>query len=292
MRNLRTWEEEVAETRMLVNFIKTKIRLSNEATIKNRALKFINPLDIDKDMCKVRIDKVFSELDTLGVNSYDNDIARAIVYAILRNDKKKYLKLNISEHNLYSYDHSSRQYDPRKNGANILKHGLSFQEALQIMGGTVDHSLTTWTRVQNKQTQEYENRHVVYAKLNGKNEYMLAIVIFPTDENREDEYKKVGIIAKQVMDEFGVSDDNGATLSVELSNRINYEVIRRSKQAMVLANETEPMRFISAWKFDASDFDRTVMDRIVDEHDEADLVVVDNLKQRSLDILKKAWNVT
>ena len=41
MRNLRTWEEEVAETRMLVNFIKTKIRLSNEATIKNRALKFI-----------------------------------------------------------------------------------------------------------------------------------------------------------------------------------------------------------------------------------------------------------
>lgn len=39
-------------------------------------------------MCKVRIDKVFSELDTLGVNSYDNDIARAIVYAILRNDKK------------------------------------------------------------------------------------------------------------------------------------------------------------------------------------------------------------
>lgn len=45
MRNLRTWEEEVAETRMLVNFIKTKIRLSNEATIKNRALKFINPLD-------------------------------------------------------------------------------------------------------------------------------------------------------------------------------------------------------------------------------------------------------
>ena len=34
------------------------------------------------------------------------------------------------------------------------------------------------------------------------------------------------------------------------------------------------------------------MDRIVDEHDEADLVVVDDLKQRSLDILKKAWNVT
>ena len=290
MKNKPTWFDEVDETKRIVQAIQDKIKLRGEQVLKDKVIKHLRPLKIDKADCKQRVDDAFAKLDTLGSKPDDNDIVREIAKAILNDNE--YDALGLNEHNAHSYDHSSRQYDPRKNGANILKHGLSFQEALQIMGGTVDHSLTTWTRVQNKQTQEYENRHVVYAKLNGKNEYMLAIVIFPTDENREDEYKKVGIIAKQVMDEFGVSDDNGATLSIELSNRINYEVIRRCKQAMVLANETEPMRFISAWNFDASDFDRTVMDRIVDEHDEADLVVVDNLKQRSLDILKKAWNVT
>ncbi len=291
MKNKPTWFDEVDETKRIVQAIQDKIKLRGEQVLKDKVVKHLHPLKIDKATCKQRVDDAFVKLDMLSSKPDGNDIAREIALAIL--NEKEYDALNLNEHNTHSYDHLSRQYDPRKNGANILKHGLSFQEALQIMGGSADPQHMTWSRkVIDEDKGEYEERMVHYAKVKGSNEYVLAILCYPGGEEFKEDYDRIALIGLDVMREKGLADDNGITISVDMQKEILVEVMKRCKEAELLADKSEPMRFISAWKFDASNFDKTVMDRIVDEHDEADPLVIEDLRQRSLEILKKAWNVT
>lgn len=290
MKHIPTCLEELNETKKIVHAIQDKIKLKGEQVLKDKVVKHLRPLKIDKADCRARVDKAFLNLNNFGSNRDDNDITREIALAIL--NENEYDALNLNEHNVHSYDHMLRQYDPRKNGANILKHGLSFQEALQIMGSTKDLQNATWSRRLNKKTGKYEERMVHYAKVKDKDEYIVAIMVYPAKEDMDEDMDKIALIGLQVMKEKGLSQDNGVTLSADLSREVLMEIMKRCKQAETLALDNEPPIYVSAWKFDIHNFDSTVMDRIVDEHEEADQAVINDLRQRSLEILKKSWNIT
>lgn len=283
-----TVEDEMNETKMIVGYIVKKVEeLGREKAVS----KIIKGLKIDKvksesekQEIKERIEFYLNSLQDIHLCStyqYGNDIARALALRL-----NIFKGLNVSKHNVMSYHSDIRQYDPKKNGLNILKHGLSFDEVLSMSNGVFGRLLITVF-------EDGDERCIVFTKASGKEKYIVSVVKFHSAEEESSNLEEeIGKIAKDVADEK--INTEGASIEYTMTQKDLFEIMNRARDWLDKIYNTKPMTFISSWYFDISNFDKTVTERIrfTGNPDVKDPeLAAKQMKERALIILKNAWGI-
>lgn len=283
-----TLEDEVQETMTLASYIDQKvIQIGKESAIE-KITKGLNiskvKSEIEKQEVKERITYYLDNLQNLHLFNgfrYGNDVARALALklGVLK-------KVKVNKHNILSYHASSRQYDPQKNGLNILKHGLGFDEVLSTTNGTfAELSVGVF--------EEGDQRHIAFTRALDRGKYIVSVIKFHSAEEGNSEIEQE--LIKITEDVIGkATSTEGKTVEEELSREDLYEIMNRSKHLRNKIHNTEPMTFISSWYFDVNNFDKTVTERIrfTGDHDVRDpKAAAKEMKGRALIILKEAWGI-
>lgn len=284
-----TLEDEMQETMMLADHIEEKVRRIGRDNATHKIIKSLNvdnnKTEVEKQEIQERIEHYLGNLHDLCLfqtYTYGNDIARALALklGILRG-------LKVNEHNVLSFHPDSRQYSPQKNGLNILKHGLSFDDVMSVSDGL-------FGRLSVAVFEDGEQRNVVFTKVPNKDKYIVSIVKFHGSLNGESDLElEIAKITEDVLGEKVNTDD--ISIEQHLTQDDLLEVMRRAEHLREDIHNTEPMTFISSWYFDINKFDETVTNRIrfTGDHDVRDpKAAAKEMKLRALEILKKAWGIS
>ena len=277
--------EEMEETQMLSSLISEKLEKIGKENFINEVLK---KLEIDNsktgqeklEICQ-RIEYYLNNVNNLHLfqtHCDGNDIARALAFKVglLKN-------IQLNERNVRSYHSDNRQYDPKKNGINIIKHGLSFDEVFSFSEGV-------FAKLSVGVIENGEQRHAVFTKVPNKDKFIVSIVKFHSSKNNDD--IKIAKITQEVMAER--LDMDNAWVDVDISEKDIVEIMKRAKD-IVNYDDTEPMTFISSWIFDINNFDKTVVDRIRfsgNHKVKEPKVAAREMKARALEILKDEWGIS
>lgn len=283
-----TLEDEMKETMMLVHSIEQKVKETGKDKAVEKIIKGLNvskvKSEVEKQEIKERITYYLDNLDRLhlfSTFSYGNDVARALALklGVLK-------KTHINKHNILSYHADNRQYDPQKNGLNILKHGLSFDEVLSTANGP-------FSELSVGVFEDGDERHVVFTKASSKDKYIVSVVKFHSaKKDNSDVEEEVIRITKEVLGREVNTD--GASVEEQMSQEHLVEIMRRTSHLHDKFRDTEPMTFISSWFFDINNFDKTVTERIrfTGDHNVRDPeAAAKEMKARALIILKGAWDI-
>ncbi|WP_201630010.1 hypothetical protein [Psychrobacter maritimus] len=276
--------EEMKETQMLSSLISENLKNIGKEKFIERVIKSLqvenNKTDREKAEIYQRIDyylKNINELHLFRTYCDGNDIARALAFSakLLKN-------VPLNERNIRSYHSDNRQYDPRKNGINIIKHGLSFDDVFSLSKGC-------FARLSVAVIENGEQRHAVFTKVPNEDKFIVSIVKFHSSKNNDD--IKIAKITQDVMAErLGMEND---WVEVDISQKDIVEIMKRAKD-IVNYDDTEPMTFISSWFFDVNSFDKTVVDRIrfTGNHKVKEpKIAAREMKARALEILKNEWGI-
>lgn len=282
MENQMTKKEQDIQTKKFVEMLQKHVKAVGFNNARDIVVNKLDPWEHDKVKCIERVEAYLNDLESLQYESFGNDIARYLLTCLPPKYKSELPNLN--EHNYDSYKDSCYQYVPVKNGQNILKHGLAFPHIEKLASKEFFGRLAVPVKVGKDRKQD---GFVVYSKINNVNSYILSIVDFPdvVTENQEDEQAKLKALDYLKANYLEESKQVGRIDMFEgdMKGLIDDKTIKR------IANNTEPKRFISAWIFDPSRFDVTVMERIVGT--DPDPKVVQEIKDRSVALLRKAWGV-
>lgn len=280
MKNQMTKKEQDIQTEKFVELLQKQVKAEGFNKAKNIVINKLDPWQHDEAKCIERVEAYLNILDGLQYQEFGNDIARYLLTCLPPKYGTKSLKLH--DHNYDSYK-AGYQYDPVKNGKNILKHGLAFPHIEKLASKEFFGRLAVPIKVGEKQ----EERFVIYSKINNENSYIVSIVFYSdiVTESQEDEDAKVTAIDYLKSNYSEESEQVGRVdiFEDEMRELIDNETIQR------IANNTEPKRFISAWIFEPSNFDDTVIKRIVGT--DPDPAVVQEIKHRSVALLRKAWGI-
>lgn len=295
------WTYQDKETLKLTQLLYDSIKRAGIKAVLERIMFKLNPYENEYDDTKNRVEKCLNHINTEGFigGTYDNDIARALVWCLQKSHKenrknKKFrnpIIINIKEtvlandlttHNTMSYG-ELRQYDPKKNGINYLKHGLFFDE-IPSMAGNDYSSLITHTHQNNEERSVLISRF----KSEGLYRYIVSIVIISPNSNAEEDeiYNKVGELFVKIFPEM-IKDD-GVTAQFDIDLEKIQPILMQFNDIRSLLVTSKPMRYITSWTFDKRNFNNTIIDRIKDENLPDD--IVQQLKKRSVDILNDRWH--
>ena len=193
------WTYQDKETLKLTQLVYDSINRVGIKTVLERVMFKLSPYKNEYKNSKSRVEECLNHINIEGSieGTYDNDVARALVWCLKKgpNEKKnnknfrdpiivstkeKKLSNDILEHNTISYN-ESRQYDPKKNGMNYLKHGLFFDDVMSYCVGEFGRLLT-------HSNHRGEDRQVVFSRYrkNDIDQHTVSIVIYsPIDKLSE-----------------------------------------------------------------------------------------------------------
>lgn len=174
--------EEVEETKMLARNIEQKVEKIGRDKAIEKIIKGLNVKNVKSEIEQQEIRKRITyyldklhEIHLLESFEYGNDVARALAC------KLNILKpLATSPRNIMSYG-DLRQYDPKKNGLNILKHGLSFDEVLSTKNNPFGTLLVSVF-------EDGDDREIVFTKASYKEKYIVSVVKFHSAEDTNEPY--------------------------------------------------------------------------------------------------------
>lgn len=193
MEDLKAWKgvkivEEREETKRLARNIEQKVEKIGRDNAIEKIIKGLNvkkvKSEIEQQEIRARIAyylDTLHEIHLLSTFEYGNDVARALA---LKLDVLKTLIIN--ERNIMSYG-DLRQYNPKKNGLNILKHGLSFDEVLSTKNNSFG---TLLVRV----FEDGDQREIVFTKASDKEKYIVSVVKFHSAEDTNEPYNSEPMI--------------------------------------------------------------------------------------------------
>lgn len=283
-----TLEDEMQETIMLASHIAQKVAKIGKENAVNKIIKGLNvnkvKSEVEKHEIRERVTYYLDNLQSIHLFNtfhYGNDVARALA---LKLDILKMLSIN--KHNIISFHADNRQYDPQKNGLNILKHGLSFDEVFSTKNGVFGELLVTVF-------EDGDERQVVFTRASSEDKYIVSIVKFHSAEEGSSEVEQEVIRITEEVTGRRV-DTDGVSIEKGLTQKELEEIMHRASHLHGKFRNTPPMTFISSWYFDVNNFNKTVTDRIrfTGDHDVTDPKVAANeMKQRALVILKNAWSI-
>lgn len=154
------------------------------------------------------------------------------------------------------------EYDPAKNGKNILKHQLSFQEVVKkTLGNPFGEFVVPNIRVNGKGNCK-EIRYIYFIK-DFENDKGILSVCDLADHKDEDSDKFYKFIASKYLKYIGYSEDRicneNTILDITDMQLYNFfKSLSKGEQENILSNHTAKKRFISSRYFTRENLDRVV----------------------------------
>ncbi|CAM9212439.1 BrnT family toxin [Acinetobacter bereziniae] len=210
MSDINIFDEIVEQNNLLITFI------NNYVLEKGKEI-FFEIIKSKLQISKNRYDFIIKILrrDIKVDNFLMNDILRCIVKKLCESDDIDFFDTSkIPENHLLSKV-SLYEYDPAKNGQNILKHGLDF-------GAVVNYGGSDYGRLISYTNSEIEDRFVIFSKYYVNNENN----IFLSDDKKNEDFLCIATIATNVDIGFrfissrALKVKNDKELQKELKNMI------------------------------------------------------------------------
>ena len=204
------FDEIIEQNNLLSTFISDYI-------LENGKEKFSEIIKSKLQISKNRYDFIIKILrrDIKVDNFLMNDILRCIVKKLCESDDIDFFDtFKIPENHLLSKA-SLYEYDPAKNGQNILKHGLDF-------GAVISYGGSDYGRLISYTNSEIEDRFVIFSKYYVNNENN----IFLSDDKKNEDFLCIATIATNVNIGFrfissrALKVKNDKELQKELKNMI------------------------------------------------------------------------
>lgn len=187
--------------------------------------------------------------------------------------------VEIPKKNFYS-EQFDYEYDPAKNGQNILKHGISFQDV-------IENSNNNLGEICAETEGEGEKRFIYFSKYylnNEDNKYILSVCVISGDLSN-DFYEDIAKeFIKMNEDKYY---DNGSILNISIYQKDIFKFLNKldTKKIEKIQNSSNKRRFISARLFTKDNFEKIIGQTIRD--DGLELEIIESLRTNVKRLLKE-----
>lgn len=218
------FDEIIEQNNLLTTFI-------NDYILENGKEKFSEIIKSKLQISNHRYDLLIKILSrNLKIDNFlMNDILRCIVKKLSEAKNLDYFNaFKIPENHLFSKG-SLYEYDPAKNGQNILKHGLDF-------GAVVSYGGNDYGRLISYTNSEIEDRFVIFSKyyVDNKNN------IFLSDDKKKEDFLCIATIATNV--DIGFRFISSRALNVKDSKKLQQELRNMIKDHNLDASVIDSLR--------------------------------------------------
>ncbi len=218
------FDEIIEQNNLLSTFISDYI-------LENGKEKFSEIIKSKLQISKNRYDFIIKILRrNIKVDEFlMNDILRCIAKKLCESHDIDFLnRFKLPDNNLLSKA-SLYEYDPAKNGQNILKHGLDF-------GAVISYSGSDYSRLISYTNSEIEDRFVIFSKyyVNNKNN------IFLSDDKKNEDFLCIATIATNV--DIGFRFISSRALHVKDGKKLQQELRNMIKDHNLDASVIDSLR--------------------------------------------------
>lgn len=178
---------------------------------------------------------------------------------------------NIPHENIYSKNELI-EFDPAKEGKNILKHGIHFNEIISYLDDKA-------SLISEQRTKAGEKRVVYFMGLHKKN------IVFIAAENKPDSNDLY--LDQEIRDKCRPYEQDFANASREEKIEIIRKIMEENKELGKLSNKPKPIRIISARYFGSSEAEIKATIREVIKDGDLDQNAIDGLRDSIQEFLEE-----